>query len=79
MSAARTRPASAVTVANTSSGGVPGHQDGHSAQRGLFPGEVRSSRRASALAIAVATSSVNPASRASVSAAAVPRAWMQRS
>ena len=64
-----TRPASAVTAANTSSGGVP-RATSVATRRSAACSSAnpRSSTRACAFAIAVATSWVKPASRASVPA-----------
>ena len=68
-SAASTRPASAATAANTSSGGAP-RATSVATRRSAACSSAnpRSSTCAWALAIAVAASSVNPASRTSVSA-----------
>ncbi len=67
LSASSTRPASSVTAANTSSGAAA--RATITATRrsaACSSAKLRCSERASALAIAVAASSVNPASRASV-------------
>ena len=67
-SAASSRPASSVTAANTSSGGAARATSVATRRSAACSSaKPRSSTRACALAIEVATSSVNPASRASVS------------
>ena len=68
-SAPSSRPTSSVTAANTSSGGAARATSVATRRSAACSSaKPRSSTRAWALAIAVATSSVNPASRASVSA-----------
>ncbi len=66
-SAESARPASAVTAANTSSGGAPRATSVATRRNAACSSaNLRSSMRACALAIAVAAISVKPASRASV-------------
>ena len=63
-----TRPTSAVTAANTAAGGAARATSVATRRSAACSSaKTRSSVRACALAIAVATSSVNPASRSSVS------------
>ena len=74
-SAGKRRPTSSATAANTAAGGVPRATSVATRRRAACSSATRrSSTRACALAIAVATSSVNPASRCSVPAGS-PSSW----